>query len=219
MVARMTARMMARAVSCGAGARFVFISIFSRSVPAAASTLVLLREPGLQRPEVVDDRGSVHLPRARQLLERIGPGLARAERQHLGVLLARFLIAEDRALVERALEAGGVAQRLVELELQDEREKITRVRRVAGDVVLRARIEILFRARDRRLDALVLAAQLPPRLVVVGGLDAPIEDAPAPFVDELAEGEERDLVERHLHLLVDDGFLRRLHRAHEPDLV
>src|SRR5688500_8928515 len=99
MVARMMARMMARAVSCGAGARFVFIYLVSQSVPAAGLTLVLLREPGLERPEVVDDRRGVHLPRARQLLERVGPGLARTHAQHLAVFLPRFLVAEDRALV------------------------------------------------------------------------------------------------------------------------
>ena len=46
-----------------------------------------------------------------------------------------------------------------------------------------------------------------------------VEHAPAPLVDELAERQEGDLVERHLHLLVDDGFLRRLHRADQADLV
>src|SRR5213075_811034 len=116
---------------------------------------------------------------------------------------------EDRALVERTLEAGGVAQRLVELELQDERQEISCVRRVARNVVFRSRIEVLLAARDRRGNALILLAQFPPRLVVVGRLDLSAEHAPAPLIDELAEGQERNLVERHLHLLVDDGFLRR----------
>ena len=121
--------------------------------------------------------------------------------------------------MQRPGVSGRITQRLVELELQDERQEITRVRRVAGDVVLRTRIEIGFRARHGRHDALVFEAQVPPGLVVFARLDAAVEHAPAPFVDEFAEGQEGDLVERHLHLLVDHGFLRRLHRADEADLV
>ncbi len=69
--------------------------------------------------------------------------------------------------MQRTLPARGVAQRLLELELQDEGEEIARVGRVVRDVEFRARIEVFFAARDRRLDALVLAAQVPPGLVVI----------------------------------------------------
>src|SRR3954462_1857767 len=130
--------MMARAVSCGAGAAFGFIC----SVPTAGGALVLLLEPRLERLEVFENGRGIHLPRAGEFLEGVGPRLAGAELQHGGVLLAGFLAVEDRALVQRALEAGRVTQRFVELELQDERQEITRVRGIAGDVVLRARIEI-----------------------------------------------------------------------------
>ncbi len=105
----------------------------------------------------------------------------------------------------------------MELELHDEGQEIARVRHVRRNVVFRARIEVLFRARDGRHDALVLAAQFPPRCVVVLGLDLAREDLPAPLVDELAEGQECDLVERHLHLLIDDEFLARLDVADQVD--
>jgi len=121
--------------------------------------------------------------------------------------------------VQRTLETRGLAQRLVELELQDERQEIARVRGIAGDVVLRTRVEILFRALHRRRHALVLAPQLPPGLVVVGRLHAAVEHGPAPFVDQLAERQERDLVQRHLHLLVDHRLLRGLHRVDQADAV
>src|SRR3954469_10743993 len=100
--------MMARAVSCGWSAGS-FIELLS--VPAALLVLVLHGQPVLERLEVIDDRGRIHLAPAGQLLHRVLPRLARAERQHLAVLLAGFLAVEDRAFVQRALEARGVAQR------------------------------------------------------------------------------------------------------------
>jgi ApbE superfamily uncharacterized protein (UPF0280 family) len=71
--------------------------------------------------------------------------------------------------VQRALVAGGVAQGLVELELQDAGEEVARVGDVGGDVVLRAGVEGVLGAGVDGGDALVLRAQLPPARVVVGG--------------------------------------------------
>ena len=50
--------------------------------------------------------------------------------------------------MKRALPARHVARRLVELELQNPREEVAGVRRVAGDVILRARIERVRRPLD-----------------------------------------------------------------------
>src|SRR5215213_6844911 len=99
---------MARAVSCGAGARLAFI--YLPPVPAALLPVVLLLQPLSERLEVVEDRGRVHLARACELFERVGPRLARALLEHRAVPAAGLGAAEDRALVERPLEAGGIAQ-------------------------------------------------------------------------------------------------------------
>ena len=73
-------------------------------------------------------------------------------------------------------------------------------------MVFGAGVEVGFGARDRRGDALVLFAQRPPGLVVVGGLDLAGEDLPAPLVDQQAERQEGDLVERGAELQRDVGF-------------
>ena len=54
---------------------------------------------------------------------------------------ADFLVAVEAAAVQRPLPAGLVARRLVELELQDPREEVARVGRVAGMWIFGARIE------------------------------------------------------------------------------
>src|SRR6187431_3722043 len=102
---------MARAVSCGAGARFAFIG----SIPPAVLALVLFFEPGLERLEVIDDGRCVHLARAGQLLQGVLPRPGRTLRQHGAVLLAGFGAAEDGALVEWTFVPGRITQRLVEL--------------------------------------------------------------------------------------------------------
>ena len=61
----------------------------------------------------------------------------------------------------------------------------------------------------RRRDALILLAQLPPGGVVVFRFDLTREHFPAPLVDQLAERQERELVERELHLLIDRLFSTR----------
>src|ERR1700704_5322653 len=101
------------------------VSLRSRRslLPAAGLALVLFLEPADQRLEIIDDRGGVDLPRAGELLERVGPGLAAAQGQHLAKLLARLLAAEHGALVQRPLETGCLAQRPVKLELQDVRQE------------------------------------------------------------------------------------------------
>src|SRR5919201_462874 len=166
--------------------------------PATLLPLVLLPQPSLQRLEVLEQRASVHLSLAGHRLERVRPGLAGPEREHLPEAPARFLAPVKRALIQRAPLPCRLTHRPIELELQEPREEVSRVGDVCRDVVLRARIEVLLRARDRRRDALVLRAQRPPGLVVVRGRRLPAEDVPAPLIDQLAEEEEGHLGERVL---------------------
>src|SRR3954468_18118841 len=135
--------------------------------PSTLLPLVLLLEPALQRLEVLEQRAAVHLPLPGHRLERVGPRLAGAEREHLPQPLAGLLAAVEGALVQRARLARGLAHRSVELELEDVGEEVAGIGDVAGDVVLRAWIELLLAARDGSADALVLRAQRPPGLVVV----------------------------------------------------
>src|ERR1700754_2693289 len=75
-------------------------------LPPAGLALVLLLEPGLQRGEVFDEGRAIHLARAGEGFEGVGPGLAGAHFEHLGELRADFLVAVDRAAMERAGPAG-----------------------------------------------------------------------------------------------------------------
>src|SRR4051794_14943222 len=89
-----------------------------------------------------------------------------------------------------------LAHGAVELELQDVREEVARVRSVCRDVILGAWIEISLRAGHRRGYALILLAQLPPAFVVVRWSDLAIEHLPAPLVDHQSEGQERHFLQR-----------------------
>src|SRR6476646_8004808 len=68
--------------------------------PAALLALVLILEPLLERREVLEDRARIHVALTGELEQRILPRLARAERQHLLVGGACFLVAVEAALVE-----------------------------------------------------------------------------------------------------------------------
>src|SRR5690606_11929294 len=146
-----------------------------RRLPAAGLALVLLLQPFLQRGEVLQHRAAVDLLAAGQLLERGLPRLAGATRQHGAELRARLLVAMEAAFVQRPGVAGGLAQRLVELELQQVGEEVAGVRGVARHVVLGARIEELLAAGLHRGHALVLRLQFPPRLVVAVRGDRAVE--------------------------------------------
>src|SRR5690606_20447102 len=98
-------------------------SPFPASPPSTFLAFVLLLQPGVERGEVVDDRAGVHLLLAGQFLEGLLPGLFGAVAEHLPELRAGLAVAVDRALRERALVAGRLAQRALHLELQDVREE------------------------------------------------------------------------------------------------
>src|SRR5467141_284467 len=136
--------------------------------PATLLPLVLLLEPLLQRLEVLEQRAAVHLALPGHRFEGVRPRLARPHREHLPEPLSRFLAAVEGTLVQRALVSGRLAHGAVELELEDPRQEVPRIRHVRGHMVLGAGIEVLLRPRHRRRHALVLRPQRPPGLVVVG---------------------------------------------------
>ena len=120
--------------------------------------------------------------------------------------------------MQRSGIARFLAQRAMELVLQNDGQKISRVRNVAGNVILCAGIEVRFTARLRRRDALIFSAQFPPRFVVIGRLDFAGEDLPAPLVQRQREGQECDFVERSAQLQRNIGFGRWL-RVCEPECL
>ena len=99
----------------------------------------------------------------------------------------------------------------MELELQDVREEVARVRHAARHVVLGAGIEGVGRPLVGRGHALVLLAQLPPQVVVAVGADFAGEHLPAPLVDQQAERQEGDFLQRLPHQQAEvSGRVRRL---------
>src|SRR5256885_2152564 len=157
---------------------------------SAAPAAVLLRQPLLERREVLEHRSGVHLPLPGHRLERVLPRLRGPEREHLPQPLSRDDVVVDCAGVQGALEAHRFAERAVELELQDAGEEVARVGNVGGHVVLRAGIEVGFAALDGGRDALVATAQFPPGGVVAVLWHLPGEDVPPPAIDEQPEGQE-----------------------------
>src|SRR4029434_2331989 len=101
---------------------------------------------------IVGNRCGVHLPLPGECFKRVGPWLRGAHFEHRLQFRARLLAAIDRTAMERTGAAGGACHSAMELELEDLREEIARVRRVGRYVILRARIEELFTSRRRRGD-------------------------------------------------------------------
>ena len=97
--------------------------------------------------------------------------------------------------MERALPARDIASCLVELELQNPREEVAGIWRVAGDMIFRTGVEAVCCTLHGRDNALILQTQVGPTLVVIGWRNRAIEDAPAPFVDQQSKWQERNLVD------------------------
>src|SRR5262245_35266045 len=86
------------------------------TLPSRGLSLVLFVEPFLERREVVEHRGRVHLPLAGHGLHRVRPATADAHLERPLQPLARRLVAVHRAAVQRTRLARGLAQAAVELE-------------------------------------------------------------------------------------------------------
>src|SRR5579871_4546886 len=170
-----------------------------RAPPVIKATLasgmlgILFVEKLFQRREIIENRGGVHLLFSADRFQRLGPWTAHAHLEHCGEFRARRLVGVNRATMQRTFVSGFLAQRAMKLELQNVGQEISRVRRARRHVILRAGIEIDFRALHRRRHALVFRAQFPPRLVVVGGFDLTGENFPPPLIDQQPERQKRDL--------------------------
>src|SRR5690606_13708556 len=183
---------------CGTGAPLLRRACTgkARRLPPTRPSAVLLVQPGLERREVIEERGRVHLALTGERFEGVRPRAALSEREHRLEPLARFPGAVDRAAAERSGVARGLAQRAGELELEAVGEEVARLRHARGSVALAARVAVLLAARARRGHALVLLAQLPPRPIVLLRPDPAREPLPAPMVHEQPARQERALLER-----------------------
>src|SRR5579863_1352245 len=132
--------------------------------------------------------------------------------------------------MQRAGVSRRLAQRAIELELQNTSEKISRVGHIGGYVVLGAGIEIRLAARDRRSHALIFQAKVPPGFVVIGRRNFTREYLPPPLIDHQSEGQKCDFVERLLeqqrnvgvgggHLVQQSDRLQVLGRDRQRDGV
>ena len=98
--------------------------------------------------------------------------------------------------MERSLPARRVAGRLVELELEDPRQEIARIGRVARNMEFGARVKVALAPCNRRSNPLILLAKLIPARVVATRRDRAVENAPTPLIDQQSERKERHLVHR-----------------------
>src|SRR5262245_52123022 len=78
----------------------------------------------------------------------------------------------------------------MELELENVRKEVSRIRNVSRHVILRSRIKELVTARGDRSNALVFQAKVPPGLVVVFRFDFTGKDFPSPLIDQQTEWKE-----------------------------
>src|SRR2546427_8302014 len=139
--------------------------------PADRLSFDLLVQPGIERLEIIENGGRVHLLCPGNLFERVRPGARQAPRKHCVQPLAGLGTFINRATMDRQRAACGLRKRAMKLELKNERKKVTRVRHIRRDVILRTRIEKFFPARADRSDSLILQSQIPPRFVVILRLD------------------------------------------------
>src|SRR5262245_26349125 len=84
----------------------------------------------------------------------------------------------------------------MELELKNIRKKVARVRDISRDVILCSRIEKFFATLGDGSNALVLQTKVPPRFVVIVRFDFSGKHFPSPLIDQQAEREKSDLLQR-----------------------
>src|SRR6476620_12297631 len=95
-----------------------------RHSPALRRVLDLLVEPLLERREVVEQGRRVHLLRAGQRVQRVGPRPGLSHLEHRPQSCARLLVVVDRTAAERSRAARFPRQRAMELELQNGRQEV-----------------------------------------------------------------------------------------------
>src|SRR3977135_635316 len=105
----------------------------SERLPTPRFALFCLIQPLLQRREVIENRGRVHLLLSRDRFERVRPGTALSHREHRVQTLTGVLVVEDRTAIERILASGRLRQAAMELELQNIGKKIARVGDIGRD--------------------------------------------------------------------------------------
>lgn len=69
-------------------------------------------------------------------------------------------------------------------------------------MVFSARVEVILSTQHRRTDALVLQSHFPPGVVHLLGFDLSTEHIPTPLVNQVAERQERELLQCHAHQVV-----------------
>src|SRR5207237_10891972 len=98
--------------------------------PADRLTFDLLVEPSIQRLEIIENGGRVHLPGTGYLVERLRPRTRETHRKHCIEPLAGLGTLINRAAMNRQRAARGLRKRAMKLELKNEGKKVTRIRHV-----------------------------------------------------------------------------------------
>src|SRR6185295_9088662 len=97
-------------------------------------------------------------------------------------------------------------------------QKVTRVRCVGRHMIFGASVKVLFAARRRRRQSLILRAQIPPAFVVVLWFDFAGENFPTPLIDEITKRQKRNFIERTLQQKSNVRVLVR-HLIDQTDLL
>jgi hypothetical protein len=87
----------------------------------------LLVQPLLQGLEVLEHGAGVHRSLSSDLFQSVLPGETGAEFEHVLQLLSGLGVLVDAALVQGACVIGCLAEGLVELELQNRRDKVPHI--------------------------------------------------------------------------------------------
>ena len=163
--------------------------------PADRFTSVLFVQPLLERREIVEDRGGVHVPLPGQPFNASGHGRL-TPICSMAFSRSPALVVVDGAAIQRPGASGGPRQAPGETGTGECRPGNSASTGHSRHVIFCAGIEILFAARLGRRYALILQLQIPPGLVVISRRDLAGENLPSPLVDQQAERQERDLLER-----------------------
>src|SRR5262245_50101143 len=110
-----------------------------KRLPADGLSFDLLVEPGVQRFEVVEDGRRVHLFGAGNFLECVRPRLRESHRKHGVQLFPCLCTLINRTAIQLTSTTRSLRKSTMELELENVRKKISRVRHVSRNVILSSR--------------------------------------------------------------------------------